>query len=58
MNTDRNSGPLAAHKGVLFGFIFGAAIGAFLDRIAVGIALCVALGYLYDSGYFRPKQKP
>lgn len=58
MSSDKHFGSLAAHKGVLLGFVYGAAIGAFLGRITVGIALCVALGYLYDSGHFKRKPSP
>lgn len=58
MSSDQPFGSLAAHKGVLLGFVYGAAIGAFLGRLTVGIALCVALGYLYDSGHFKRKPSP
>lgn len=53
MDTDKRSHSFAAHKGMLLGFIFGAAVGALFGRISIGIALFVALGYLYDEGYFK-----
>lgn len=56
MSIDNHSRSFAAHKGVLLGFVFGAALGAFFDHISVGIAFCGGLGYLYDSGYFNRKK--
>lgn len=56
VNSEPRPPSFATHKGVLLGFVFGAALGALFGRISIGIALCVALGYLYDSGYFSTKK--